>query len=145
MMEDVKKALQYTQYSKAMTMVAEIAKLNPQQAQLHLYSSWAKLGVAATADGVRRAAISKEVEMEMMQVPPDERYDALYPFVMGLFQKIRGDMAGARKQLEKAIAMDASFMSARRELSTLSAAKNQKQDVFNMDLKQMVSGFFKKK
>ncbi|WP_413557528.1 response regulator [Bdellovibrio sp. HCB209] len=146
MMEDVKKALQYTQYAKAMTMVNEIAKLNPQQAQLHLYSTWAKLGVAMTADGVRRAALSKEVEMEMMQIPPDERYDALYPFVMGLFQKIRGDYAGARKQLEKAVAMDGSFMSARRELSTLGAAvKAGKQDVFNMDLKQMVSGFFKKK
>ncbi|WP_413584579.1 response regulator [Bdellovibrio sp. HCB274] len=145
LMDDIKKALQYTQYSKAITMVAEVTKLNPSQAQLYLYGSWAKLGVAEKADGVRRAAICKEVEMDMMQIPPDERYDALYPFVSGLFQKVRGDVGGARKQFEKAIAMDASFMSARRELASLGASKQQKQDVFNMDLKQMVSGFFKKK
>ncbi|WP_413574931.1 response regulator [Bdellovibrio sp. HCB290] len=145
LMDDIKKALQYTQYSKAITMVAEVTKLNPSQAQLYLYGSWAKLGVAEKADGVRRAAICKEVEMDMMQIPPDERYDALYPFVSGLFQKVRGDVIGARKQFEKAIAMDASFMSARRELASLGASRQQKQDVFNMDLKQMVSGFFKKK
>ncbi|MEK2688299.1 response regulator [Bdellovibrio sp. GT3] len=145
LMEDIKKALQYTQYAKAMPMVAEVSKLNPSQAQIHLYGSWAKLGVAEKADGVRRAALCKEVEMDMMQIPPDERYDALYPFVSGLFQKVRGDVVGARKQFEKAIAMDASFMSARRELASLGASKQQKQDVFNMDLKQMVSGFFKKK
>ncbi|WP_413581926.1 response regulator [Bdellovibrio sp. HCB288] len=145
LMEDIKKALQYTQYAKAMPMVAEVTKLNPSQAQIYLYGSWAKLGVAEKADGVRRAALCKEVEMDMMQIPPDERYDALYPFVSGLFQKVRGDVVGARKQFEKAIAMDASFMSARRELASLGASKQQKQDVFNMDLKQMVSGFFKKK
>jgi hypothetical protein len=144
MLEDAKKALQYTQYPKAMTMMGEIAKLNPAQPQLYLYSTWAKLGVAATADSTRRIAIIKEVELEVMQVPPDERYDALYPFVMGLLQKQRGDLVGARKQLEKAVAMDPSFMPARRELSTLSAA-NKKQDVFNMDLKDVIGGFFKKK
>ncbi|MBO9665629.1 MAG: response regulator [Bdellovibrio sp.] len=144
MMEDAKKALQYMQYPKAITMVGEIAKLNSTQAQLYLYSSWAKLGVAGTADATRRIALIKEVELEVMQVPPDERYDALYPFVMGLLQKNRGDMVGARKQIEKAVAMDPSFMPARRELSTLSAA-NKKQDVFNMDLKEVIGGFFKKK
>ncbi len=81
-----------------------------------------------------------------MQIPPDERYDALYPFVMGLYQKAKGDSVNARKSFEKAQAMDPSFIATKRELSLLDAARNApKQDVFNMDLKDVVANFFKKK
>ena len=101
-----------------------------------------KLG--APVDPARKMAMLKDVELELLQVPPDERYDALFPFVIGLFNKAKGDVVGARKSLEKSVAMDSSFIPARRELSMLSA-QTKKQDVFNMDLKEMVSGFFKKK
>ncbi|UOF01701.1 response regulator [Bdellovibrio reynosensis] len=141
LMEDVKKALQYNQYAKALEHLAEIAKLNPQMQQLHVYSSWAKLGAL---DPAKKVFQMKEIELELMQVPPDERYDTLFPFVIGLFNKAKGDVVAARKSFEKSVALDPSFIPARREISLLSAA-NKKQDVFNMDLKQVVSGFFKKK
>ncbi|MFM6928547.1 MAG: response regulator [Bdellovibrio sp.] len=146
LMEEARKALQFNQFAKAVTQTGEVAKLNPQQAHLHLLSSWAKLGTAASGDATRRAAIIKDVELELMQVPADERYETLYPFVMGLLQKTKGDAVGARKSLEKAIAMDSTFIPARRELSMLMTANaSKKQDVFTMDLKQVVAGFFKKK
>ncbi|MGZ3773086.1 MAG: response regulator [Pseudobdellovibrionaceae bacterium] len=141
LMEDVKKALQFNQYSKALELIAEITKLNPQMQQLHIHSSWAKLGAA---DITKKQFVLKEVELELMQVPPEERYDALFPFVVGLFNKIKGDVVAARKSFEKSVALDSSFIPARRELSLL-LAQNKKNDVFNMDLKQMVSGFFKKR
>ncbi|MEK2645896.1 response regulator [Bdellovibrio sp. BCCA] len=141
LMEEVKKALQYNQFAKALEHLAEVAKLNPQTQQLHLYSSWAKLG---SVDPMKKQFVLKEVELELMQVPPDERYDTLFPFVIGLFNKTKGDMVAARKSFEKSVALDPSFIPARREISMLSAA-NKKQDVFNMDLKQVVSGFFKKR
>ncbi|WP_157865914.1 response regulator [Bdellovibrio bacteriovorus] len=141
LMEEVKKALQYTQYAKALELLAEVSKLNPQTQQLHLYSSWAKLGSVEVA---KKNFVLKEVELELMQVPPDERYDTLFPFVIGLFNKTKGDMVAARKSFEKSVALDPSFIPARREISVLAAA-NKKQDVFNVDLKQVVSGFFKKK
>lgn len=141
LMEDVKKALQYNQYAKALEQLAEVAKLTPQMQQLHVYSSWAKLGAL---DPAKKQFQMKEIELELMQVPPDERYDTLFPFVIGLFNKAKGDVVAARKSFEKSVALDPSFIPARREISLLSAA-NKKQDVFNMDLKQVVSGFFKKK
>lgn len=142
LMEEVKKSLQLNQYAKSMENLLRIAKLNPQTQQLHIYNSWAKLGMAS--DPAKRSVLIKEVELELLQVPPDERYDALFPFIMGLLNKTKGDLLGAKKSFEKSIAMDSSFIPARRELSILSA-QNKKQDVFNMDLKEMVSGFFKKK
>lgn len=141
LMEEVKKALQYTQYAKALEILNEVSTLNPQMQQLHLYSSWAKLG---TVDPARKAFILKEVELELLQVPPDERYDTLFPFVIGLFNKTKGDLVAARKSFEKSVALDPSFIPARREISVLSS-QTKKQDVFNMDLKQVVSGFFKKR
>ncbi|WP_374073782.1 response regulator [Bdellovibrio bacteriovorus] len=141
LMEEVKKALQYNQFAKALEHLGEVAKLNPQMQQLHIYSSWAKLGAV---DPAKKQFVLKEVELELMQVPPDERYDTLFPFVIGLFNKIKGDVVAARKSFEKSVALDPSFIPARREISMLSAA-NKKQDVFNMDLKQVVSGFFKKR
>ncbi len=141
LMEDVKKSLQFNQYAKALQSLAEVAKLNPQTQQMHLYSSWAKLG---SMDVAKKQFVMKEVELELMQVPPDERYDTLFPFVIGLFNKAKGDMVAARKSFEKSVALDPSFIPARREISLL-MAQNKKQDVFNVDLKQVVSGFFKKR
>ncbi len=139
--EEVKKHLMMNQFSPAGEKMAEIAKLFPEMPQYHLYSSWQKLG---SLDPAKKVFIIKEVELELVQVPPDERYDAIFPFVIGLFSKAKGDMVTARKSFEKSLALDASFMPARRELSVLSLS-SKKQDVFNMDLKDMVSGFFKRK
>lgn len=141
LLEDAKKALHLNQFSKALEYLTSAAKLNPQMQQLHVYSAWAKLGAM---DPVKKQFVLKDVELEIMQVPPDERYDVMFPFVIGLFNKAKGDIIGAGKSFEKSIALDSTFIPARRELSLLQA-QNKKQDVFNMDLKQVVSGFFKKR
>ncbi|MNJ94677.1 Nitrogen assimilation regulatory protein [compost metagenome] len=141
LMEEVKKSLMMNQYANASQNLTEIAKLYPQMPQLHIYSSWQKLGMM---DPAKKQFILKDVELEILQVPADERYDVLFSFVIGLFNKGKGDLGGARKSFEKSLALDPSFMPARRELSLLSAS-SKKQDVFTMDLKEMVSGFFKRK
>lgn len=141
LMEEARQALQFNQYAKALDMLTQIGGLNPQMQQLHVYNAWAKLGLI---DPAKKTFQLKEIELELMQVSPDERYDALFPFVIGLFNKHKGDVVGARKSLEKAIAIDPSLIVARREISLLDAA-NKKQDILKMDLKEMVSGFFKKK
>jgi DNA-binding response OmpR family regulator/tetratricopeptide (TPR) repeat protein len=142
LMEDAKQALQLNQYAKAVTLMDQVGTLNPEIAQLHLYNAWAKLG---NLDQQKKLQQLKDIEFELMQVPPDEKYDAIFPFVTGLLQKSRGDVFGARKSFEKALALNSSMIVARRELNQLSAIKQDKDDILNMDLKKMVSGFFKKK
>lgn len=140
MMEELKKLLHFNQYGAAVQKVIEIQKVNPNAQYLNLYSAWAKLGVAN--DPAKKVAMIKDVEIELMQVPPDEKYDCVFPFVMGLLSKIKGDTLGARKSFEKSLALDQSFIPARRELS---AAMVQKKNTSSLDLKQVVSGFFKKR
>lgn len=141
LMEEAKKALHLNQYSRAQTLLADVAKLNPQNQHLHICNSWAKMGAM---DPAKKQFYMKDIELEIMQVPPDERYEAIFLFVIGLFNKLKGDIPAAKKSFEKCMAMDSGFIPARREMSMLSV-QNKKQDVFNMDLKQVVSGFFKRR
>jgi tetratricopeptide (TPR) repeat protein len=142
-LEEAKQALQLNQYSKAAVLMTQVAELNPEVAQFHLYNAWAKVG---NIDHSKQMSQLKEIEFELMQVPPDEKYDAIYPFVTGLFQKAKGDVAGARKSFEKCLAMNSSMIVARRELNQLlSSGTTNKDDLLSMDLKKIVSGFFKKK
>lgn len=142
LLEEAKQALQLNQYVKAANLMTEVMELNAQAAQVHLYNAWAKVG---TLDSTRKMQQLKDIEFELMQVPPDEKYDAMYPFVTGLVQKAKGDFSGARKSFEKCLALNSSMIVARRELNQLSSAANNKDDLLSMDLKKMVSGFFKKK
>jgi len=142
LLEEAKQALQLNQYAKAMNWMNQVLEFNPDIAQVHLYSAWAKLG---TLDPQKKIQQLKDIEFELMQVPPDEKYDALFPFVTGLLQKAKGDVSGARKSFEKCLALNSSMIVARRELNQLVSAGNNKDDILNMDLKKMVSGFFKKK
>ncbi|MBC7371468.1 MAG: response regulator, partial [Bdellovibrionaceae bacterium] len=143
LMEDAKQALQLNQYSKAAALMKQVGELHPEIAQYHLYSAWAKIG---NMDIATMAKSLKDIDFDLMQVPPDEKYDAVYPFVTGLLQKTRGDLAGARKSFEKCLAMNSGMIVARRELNQLSSGTRRKNDdILSMDLKKMVSGFFKKK
>lgn len=143
LLEQVKKDLQYNHFQKAFDKLIMAQALTSQIYQFYLYMSWVKLGLL---NSDKKRAQLKEIELELMQVPPDERYDALYPFVLGLYLKAAGDVVAAKKSFEKALALDSSFLVARRELGHLmSQSAKPKQDIFTMDLKQVVSGFFKKK
>lgn len=141
-LDDVKAQLQLNQFKKANDLLASIKNAADLPGG-RLYKSWVQLG---SLDPVKKLNQLKEIELELMQVPADERYDSLYLFVMGLYQKAKGDTVAAKKSFEKTLAINPSFIVAKRELSMLdSVAKQPQQDIFNMDLKDVVAGFFKKK
>lgn len=143
MIDEARTQLQLNRYPKALDILAEVTKFYPQSAGLRVCKAWAQLG---TLDPAKKQFQLKEIELELMQVPPDERYDALYPYVMGLYQKAKGDLVTARKSFEKSQAIDPSFIPPKREISLLDSARAvPNKDVFNMDLKDVVAGFFKKK
>lgn len=141
LLEDAKQYLMTSKYAQAVEAIRHIMELNPGAFQVRIYSAWSKI---ATVDPAKKATQLKEIELELAQIPAEEKYDSLYPFVMGLFYKTKGDMNSAKKSFEKSTALDGSFILARRELSLLENM-NKKQDILKMDLKDVVSGFFKKK
>lgn len=141
LLEDAKAQLQLNQFVKANEILDQMKGLTTPG--VRVCRAWAQLGLI---DPNKKQFQLKEIELELMQVPPDERYDALYPFVTGLYQKAKGDFSAARKSFEKAQAIDPTFIAAKREMNVVGSIANQpKQDIFNMDLKDVVAGFFKKK
>jgi FixJ family two-component response regulator/predicted negative regulator of RcsB-dependent stress response len=141
--EEAKAALQKAQYAQAMAALTKAGTLDPNLEKLKLYMIWGRLSMAEQGSGVKPALL-KEIEMDLLQVPPEEKYDAIFSFVMGLIYKYRGDSTNAKKSFEKAYNLDSNFFAARREISIL-MQKNKKSDVLNADLKDLVAGFFKRK
>lgn len=141
--EEAKNNLQRAQFSKAAELIQKAMQLDHHLERSKLYMAWAKLGLAEGQS--TKIQVVREVEMDLVQVPPEERYDVLYSFVMGLLLKAKGDFFGAQKAMEKASHLDPNFIPARRELNMLQKSQAPKKDVMNRDLKDLVAGFFKKK
>lgn len=140
--DELKKIIFQMQFSKAQKIIHDIEAIDPKFPQLKIYKAWTKLGLIQANSKDKSL---KEIEFELMQVPPDEKYDYLYSYVMGLYYKHKNDLINARKSFEKSMAMDSSFILARRELNLVQAEqKKGQQDIFSMDLKDVVSGFFKR-
>jgi len=141
-LDEVKAQLQLNQFTKAKELIKSIKNVEEIPGG-RLYKSWIQIG---TLDQTKKVAQLKEIELELMQIPPDERYDAFYLYVMGLYHKAKGDKSAAKKSFEKSVAINPSFLIAKREITMLDSVIEQpKQDIFNMDLKDVVAGFFKKK
>lgn len=141
--EEAKQALHRSQFVQAAGLLKQARALDPHLEKMKIYQIWSKLGQVESRSVKTQALL--EVEMELMEVPPEEKFDALYSFIMGLFFKAKGDSVGAKKLFEKAYNIDNQLLVARREIASLASIKNQKKDVLNRDLKDLVSGFFKKK
>ncbi|MEZ0392053.1 MAG: response regulator [Pseudobdellovibrionaceae bacterium] len=141
--EEARAALHKSLYTQAMPLLTKSLSLDPSLVKVKLHLIWARLGQAETRGGVKPQLLS-EVEMDLLQVPPEEKYEALYSFVMGLFSKAKGDLPTAKKFFEKAYNLDNNFIAARREIAII-VGKTQKKDPLNRDLKELVAGFFNKK
>lgn len=143
LIEEVKNLLQTNSFPKAFEKVTEAIKLYPAVGMGNVYLAWAKLG---QMDSQRKPFSLKDIEYDLLQVPAEDRYDAQYLYVQGLCFKYKGEFNQAQKAFEKSVALDTSFILPRRELNTLATLSNKKQqDILNMDLKDVVAGFFKKK
>ena len=117
--------------------------MDPRIDKLHLHLAWAKLGNIDQSKTKNQTL--KDVDLELMQVSPEDKFDALYSFVMGLSQKAKGDYPSARKSFEKAIALDNTMIVARREITVLASLEPAKTDLFNDDLTSLVGNFFSRK
>lgn len=138
--EEAKKALEKSQYPQAVTFLKKAGDIDPSLEKLKLYGLWAKLGPMDPQ--VMKPQVLREIEMELMQIPPEEKFDSLFSFVMGLMHKAKGDFPSAKKLFEKAYNLDNNFLIARREMVAVGNRSPAKKDG---DLKDMVAGFFKRK
>ena len=88
----------------------------------------------------------QDVQEELTKIPPEERHNAIYYFVKGLFNKQLGDQEQALHNIKHAVSMQPNFLIAKRELRLIELQeKNKPVDLLNADLKDVVGLLFKRK
>jgi response regulator of citrate/malate metabolism/tetratricopeptide (TPR) repeat protein len=129
--EQAKQLLEKSQYPQALNLLERVEKLDPKFDKIKLYLVWSRLG--SIESHTNRAQTFKTVDTELMQIIPEEKFDAMYSFVMGMYYKAKDDYPQAKKNFEKAFAMDGNLIAARREMAAMVSAARNKGDVFNQD------------
>lgn len=140
--EEAKSLLQKSQYSQAMLIIAKLKIMEQNIEKVKVLSIWCKLGQIET-QALKDKSLT-DIEMEIVQIPPEEKFEANYQFIMGLYHKVKNENEAAKKYFEKAYHLDASLLAARREIALLVQKRPtpKKKEAAN-DLASMVKGFFK--
>ena len=113
---------------------------------LRLLWCWATLvNLNSTVTAANKKAAIKSVEVELLQISPEEKIEALYPFVHGLVSKAKGEPMEAIKYFTKAKSLDSKFLPSQRELALLQNTVLKSENVFDKDLKDVFGSLFKKK
>lgn len=141
--DEGKSLLSSNQAVKALAILEQAMKLRPPTSEMRLYHLWAK--VLSPAENMEEHL--RSIETGLNKIPPEDRHNAYYYFVKGLYAKQLGDFEQASRHLKHACSLVANFKEAKRELNLveLQMKSNKKIDIFKADLKDVVGLLFKAK
>lgn len=143
--EEGKSLLSSNHASKALALFDKALKLRPPTSEIRLYYLWAKILSPPQGD-IKEYLLS--IESDLNKIPPEDRHNATYYFVKGLYFKQIGDFDQASRALKHANSLVPNFKEAKRELNVveLHQKNNSKPvDLLKVDLKDVVGLLFKKK
>ena len=143
--EEGRRLIHSGQGALAKDKLQKALSLSPQNSEINLHYLWARI---LTINEKNVQEILRECDENIGRVPPEDRHNALYFFVKGLFQKNLGDVKAASVNFQNAIGMQPEFVEAKRELNLLSLSaksKNANKDLLKADLKDVVGMLFKRK
>ena len=143
--EKGKNLLKTGQADKAYELFEEASQFNLRKSEITLHLIWAQI---KRGDLKKGGAVIKEFESRLNKIPPEDRHEAIYHFVRGLFAKAVKEPEMAKSLFDKAIAIDPSFLDARRELNLLKLRHENNTKTVNIlsgDLKDVVGMLFKRK
>jgi len=141
-LEDAKALLKLGQAAKALQQFDKVLSLRPANSEILIHFAWAKMlsGEKKLEDRL------VEVEGILNKIPPEDRHNAIYYFVKGMYQKLTGDEGPAKKNLQNALTLNPKFVDAQRLLRTFDQGKKKAAtDIFRGDLKDVVGSLFRKK
>lgn len=115
-----------------------------------IYMCWGEL---KALEGRKNPVKLQEIVKYLDSIPVEDRRTPQFQLVQGLLKKAEGDFDGAYAYFDKALALDAAFLDARREISNLGSTKRvgKKGSAMDLltgdigDLTTTISNFFKKK
>jgi curved DNA-binding protein CbpA/FixJ family two-component response regulator len=141
--EEGRSLLKANQPAKARQLFETGMSLRPPTSEMRLEYIWSKLLTIPTNN---IEVYLKELEADLNRIPPEDRHNATYYFVKGLYLRQIGDLASAEKTIKHALSITPNFIEAQRELHIISLQlRNKPVDIMKADLKDVVGMLFKKK
>lgn len=144
-LEEARNSLLASNFKHALILLAKIKEEEGHVPGLRPLWCWAKLANINSAAPGAKEAVLKAVDLELVQITPEEKLEALYPFIQGMAAKVKADGNSARRFFQKAVSLDPNFIAAKRELALLQAKPVKAENVFEQDLKEVFTSLFKKK
>lgn len=126
--EEAKDHLNYRRPQAAKTILDKAMRICPPTSEILLHHLWALVATLSETEDKEKALL--QINNELNKVPPEDRHDATYYFVKGIFQKQIGEVKMAINNLKHAISLRPNFIEAKRELNILKL----KDDTLPIDL-----------
>lgn len=127
LIDQAKNLLARSQYQHAAPLIKEASELDPHIEQLRLYMLWSRVGLVDPKTNLGQSEL-KKIEMDLLQISPEDKIEAIYSFVSGLYHKHLGNVDIALSYFDKAMVQDAQFNPAKRELAMLQPLKKGAKD-----------------
>lgn len=127
LIDQAKNLLARSQYQQAAPIIREASELDSQIEQLRLYQLWSRVGLVDPKTGAGQNEL-KQIEIDLLQISPEDKIEAIYSFVSGLYHKHLGNIDLALSYFDKATIQDSQFNPAKRELSMLQPQKKGAKD-----------------
>jgi curved DNA-binding protein CbpA/ActR/RegA family two-component response regulator len=140
--EEGKVLLKSGQTQKARDKFESAALLRPLTSEILIHLAWARIQSMGSTGNSEEGMM--EVEATLNKIPPEDRHNFTYYFVKGLFQSLLGEDAPARNNLQHALSLNPKFIEAERALRLIDLKKNKPKDLLHGDLKDVVTGLFKR-
>lgn len=131
-------------FVEAIKKIEASLKINSKIPSQIIYLIWAQVSLPLQGKG--EIEFLKQVESLFLRIDPEEKHDALFYFVQGLYFKRKNNFVNAVKAFEKALSLDSQFIQARRELMVVKPkVSTKKGNILEADLKDLVGQIFSKK
>ncbi|GEM_PF-788990 len=145
-LDAVKIHISKNEFDMAYKLLNAISQKGAPIAKYNLYYTWVLLGIQMQKNPNQKVITeSNEIKNSFMKITPEEKYDPIYHFLLGLNYKMKGQLEMALRSFEKALALDAQFIFARREMMLLRGDQNKVTPSGDKDLKSLVGNIFSKK
>lgn len=141
--EEAKENLHKQKYKEARNLLEKAVDLFQPTPEILLHHLWAKIKTVSRDKAQEDLAL---IHQELNRIPPEDRHNATYYFVKGLFQKNIGENSQAKNNLQHAIGLEPNFLEAKRELNVIKIGGNDAPvNILEADLKDVMGMLFKKK
>ena len=143
--EKYKKILLKRQYKEAYDGLVKLERLKKTHPTYSLYLAWATMKKGRA--GSTKKELLNTSHSIISEIPPEQRHNATYFHVKGLYYKLAGNVEKASNSFQKSLSLEPSFISPKVELSRLQQ-QNSKQHTstqINTILNFDIGSIFKKK